>query len=301
MKKFLLLISTILLSVGILFSQGVKETTPSYLNVYVDSKGNEISLDKQYKRVISLSPNVSETIASLGAANLLVGRTDYCTYPPEIQGVETVGDLVSPSIEKIISLAPDIVIVSTIGQNQTLEALSNANINVAYIDKSQTMEGTFALIEDIGLLLNREYEAKKIVNEMKEEIKRVVQRVSSLEKISTYYVAGFGQWGDFTSTGDTFIHEMIELAGGDNIAKDARNWTFSLEQLLVKDPEIIILSSTWGSTFEETKKAFISYEAYAPLRAVTHDNIFPIDSDILNRQGPRSARAVTLLSNIIHR
>ncbi len=206
----------------------------------------------------------------------------------------------SPSIEKIISLNPDIVIVSTIGQNQTLEALDNANIQVAYIDKSQSMEGTYSLIEDIGLLIDKETEAQQIILEMREEVQRVVDRVSSLDKVSTYYVAGFGQWGDFTATGETFIDEMIAIAGGDNIAKDAKNWTFSLEQLLIKDPSIIILPPTWGSTFEETKKAFISYEAYAPLKAVKEDKIYPIDSDILNRQGPRSAKAITLLSNIIH-
>ncbi len=301
MKKFLLISLLALICVGFISSQGVKESPPLLDTIYIDSRGAHISLEREYKRVISLSPNVSETIASLGGSNLLVGRTDYCTYPQEIQSVESVGDLVSPSIEKIISLNPDIVIVSTIGQNQTLEALKNAHINVAYIDKSQTMDGTFSLIEDIGLILKREKEAKDIVATMKDEIKRVVERVSLREKKTTYYVAGFGQWGDFTATGDTFIHEMIELSGGDNIAKDAKNWTFSLEQLLLKDPEIIILSSTWGSTFEETKKAFISYDSYTPLSAVKEDKIFPIDSDILNRQGPRSAKAVTLLSNIIHK
>lgn len=299
MKKFFTLIAIMTFCVIPLFSQGVQEEVPSS-HFYIDSRGTSIPLNQQINRVVSLSPNVSETIAALGGSELLVGKTDYCNYPEHIQSIESVGDLVSPSIEKIISLNPDIVIVSTIGQNQTLEALDNANIQVAYIDKSQSMEGTYSLIEDIGLLIDKETEAQQIILEMREEVQRVVDRVSSLDKVSTYYVAGFGQWGDFTATGETFIDEMIAIAGGDNIAKDAKNWTFSLEQLLIKDPSIIILPPTWGSTFEETKKAFISYEAYAPLKAVKEDKIYPIDSDILNRQGPRSAKAITLLSNIIH-
>ena len=81
MKKFLVFFSLIVMIITPLFSQGVKEEVPSSQNVYIDSKGTEISLDKQYRRVISLSPNVSETIAALGATELLVGKTDYLPIP----------------------------------------------------------------------------------------------------------------------------------------------------------------------------------------------------------------------------
>ena len=300
MNKHLLFPLFLIFSIVSLFAQPATEVTSNTYLSYIDSREVTISLDSQVTRVVSLSPNISETIYALGGQDLLVGRTDYCNYPEAITSVPSVGDLMSPSIEKIISLEPDIVLVSTLGQNQTIESLENSGITVAYINKSQSMEGTFSLIEDVGLLLDKNDEAKAIIEEMKEEINQVITRVSPLEKVSVYYVAGFGQWGDFTATGDTFIHEMIEIAGGTNIAKNASNWTFSLEELLANDPEIIILPPTWGATFEETKEAFESYEAYQSLSALKNGAIFSADSDTLNRQGPRSAHAVTMLSNIIH-
>ncbi len=300
MKKIAVIPFLLIISALTLFAQPVQESPEGNYLTYTDSRRVTISLDSPVTRVVSLSPNISETIYALHAQQLLVGRTDYCNYPEEISSIVSVGDLMSPSIEMIVSLEPDIVLISTLGQNQTIEALENAGITVAYINKSQSMEGTYSLIEDVGLLLGKENEAEMVVQAMKDEVQQVVDRVSSLGKKSVYYVAGFGQWGDFTATGDTFIHEMIEIAGGDNIAKEAANWTFSLEELLSYDPEIIILPPTWGATFEETKEAFLSYESYQSLSAVKQGNIFSADSDTLNRQGPRSAHAVNLLSKIIH-
>ncbi len=135
---------------------------------------------------------------------------------------------------------------------------------------------------------------------MREEISSVSDIVSSADPVPVYYVAGFGQWGDFSATGDTFIHEIITLAGGDNVAKDGSNWTYSLERLLFHDPEVIILPPTWGATFEETKTSFATNEAYSSLSAVQNDSIYPVDADIFNRQGPRSAEAVSLMAHLLH-
>ena len=131
-------------------------------------------------------------------------------------------------------------------------------------------------------------------------IRDVQAKVGEVEPVSTYYVAGFGQWGDFSATGDTFLHEIITLAGGDNIASDGSNWTYSLERLVMHDPEVIILPATWGSTFEQTLESFSSFEAYQGLSAVKRGNIYDAEADILNRQGPRSALAVKLLAQILH-
>ena len=300
MKKSIILSIISLFIIAGLSAQPVQEINENAYLTYTDSRGVTISLDSPPDRIVSLSPNISETIFALDGRSLLVGRTDYCNYPEEVTTVPSVGDLMSPSLEKIISLEPDIVLVSTLGQNQTIEAIENAGIKVAYINESQSMEGTYSLIEDVGILIDRTQEASQLIDGMKEEIDKVTERISRFQKKTVYYVAGFGQWGDFTATGDTFLHEMIELAGGINVARDASNWTFSLEELLEQDPQIIILPPTWGATFEQTKDAFISYEAYQSLSAVINDSIYYVDGDILNRQGPRSAHAVNLLSRVIH-
>ncbi len=266
----------------------------------VDSRGVTVSLDAVPRRIVSLSPNITETLFALGVGDRMVGRTDYCDYPPQTSGIPSMGDLFSPSIEKIVSLQPDLVIISTLGQSQTIEAIESTGIPVALIDEPGTMEGTYLLIETVGAATGTDAAAKALTTAMRTRIAAVSESVASLAAPTVYYVAGFGEWGDFTATGDTFIHDLITLAGGENIAKDAVNWSYQLELLISNDPDIIILPPLWGSTFEQTKHEFITHPSYRKLSAVQNNRIVTIDSNLVERQGPRSAQAVETLADLFH-
>ncbi len=299
MKRLINLILITLFFLGSVAAQSQSEAVTDS-RLFVDSRNKEITLPSTVERVVSLSPNITEIVSALNSRSILVGRTDYCNYPESVLEVPSVGDLMSPSVEMILSLTPDVVLVSTLGQLQVIEALENAGVKVAYLDESQSMEGTYRLIASVGEILSKEKNAAALAEEMKGEIARVRERVGNKAPVSTYYVAGFGEWGDFTATGDTFIHEIITLAGGQNIASDGKNWSYSIETLLFHDPEVIILPPTWGASFDETKTSFSSHEAYRGLSAVKNGSLYPVDADILNRQGPRSAQAVVLVSQILH-
>ncbi len=301
MKRTITICITAILIASSLWAQGAVEAPQSSSSVtFTDSRDKEITITDSVERIVSLSPNITEIVYALGKGDLLVGRTDYCNYPEEVMNIPSVGDLMSPGVESIVALQPDLVLVSTLGQLQIIEALEYAGVHVIYLNESQSMEGTYRLIESVGTILGAEEKAADIVGGMKEEIAGVQKKVASVQPPSAYYVAGFGEWGDFSATGDTFIHEIITLAGGDNIAADGSNWTYSLERLLFHDPEVIILPPTWGATFEETRDSFASNEAYSGLTAVKSSSIFPVDADVLNRQGPRSAHGVTLIAEILH-
>lgn len=300
-----ILLTIILLTLLIatpLFALGSKESTPLDATLqFVDSRGVTSYIVHPVSRIVSMSPNVTESIAALGMAEALVGRTDYCDYPAEIVNtVPSVGDLFTPSVEKIVSLEPDFVIFGTLGHETTISALEQAGLQVVYLDESSSMEGTYWLLETIGELLDRNQEASTVTAAMRQEVEEVGQRVASLKAPSVYYVAGFGEWGDFTATGDTYIDDLITLAGGKNIAADAFNWGFQLELLIERDPEIIILPPSWGSTFEETRNLFVTTEGYNSLTAVKTGQVFPFESGLLERQSPRSSAAVRQLSEIFH-
>ena len=276
-----------------------QEISHSSLITVQDSRGNEITLEAYPQRIISLSPNITETLFALGLGDVIIGRTDYCDYPSETASIPSMGDLLSPSIEKIVSMEPDIVIISNLGQLQTIEALEYAGIPVLFLDEEETMDGTYRIIAAIGTITGKIAESQQLIADMKSQIASVSQLTQS-ERPTVYYVAGFGEWGDFTATGDTFLHDIITLAGGDNIAADAINWSFQLELLHAHDPQIIILPPLWGSTFDETKYQFVNHPSYAPLSAVKNGAVVPIDSNIMERQGPRSAEAVVKLAEIFH-
>lgn len=298
----------LLLSVAMAYlpAQGISETqakTPTMdmedAIVYTDSIGTVITLTSVPKKIVSLGPNVTETLFALGAGDLLVGRTDYCDYPEQVSRIESIGTLWQPSIEKILDLEPDLIIASSLANDEVLQALKKTGIPLATINKQEKLSGAMEMIQDIGILCGREEESKSLTADMRRRIDAVQERVKDLPKPTCYYVIDFGQF-DSTATGDTYINEMIELAGGDNIAKDGSYWTYSKELLAEKDPQIIILTPHWGSDYETTKQLFCSSSIYKDLTAVKTRNIYPIDNNTVDRQGPRSAQAIEDFAKIFH-
>jgi iron complex transport system substrate-binding protein len=300
-RTFLVLLVALAIAISPIIAKGAVEVAvPTAAVSFTDSRGVTIELSSIPQRIVSLSPNVTETLFALGIGDRVVGRTDYCDYPMEASDVPSMGDLFSPSLEKILSMNPDLVIISTLGQSQTITAIAATGVPIAFIDGSEDIEGTYHVIESIGIITGTEAEAQTMLVSMRNEIQAISTKIAGQKTPSVYYVAGFGEWGDFTATGDTFIHDLITLAGGENIAKDAVNWTFQLELLVEADPDIIILPPSWGSTFEETKMQFSSIAGYRDLSAVRSGNLFTFDNAMIERQGPRSAQAVTNLAAIFH-
>lgn len=281
-----------------LFSAPVKEEQPVTESQFtvVDSRNLTISLKQKPQKIVSLSPNITEILFELGLGERVVGRTDYCDYPQEALKIVSVGDLLSPSVEKIVSLGTDLVIISNLGQKATVEALENAQIKVAYFNESATMDGTFDLINKVATLTGTTERADQIIREMQATLKEVEQHLSDSYRPTLYYVAGFGEWGDYTATGDTYINDIINLSGASNIAADATGWSYQREMLVAKDPDIILLPSFMSSTFEQTKKEFENQLPYSALTAVKSGKIITIENNLIERQSHRSALAVKELA-----
>ena len=130
---------------------------------------------------------------------------------------------------------------------------------------------------------------------MKTTVNSVINAVKGKEKPSVYYVIGFGEYGDFTAGGDTFIHQIITMAGGNNIASDIEGWSFSLEMIVDSDPDILVCSKFWDS-----KESILITNGYKDLKAVQNGSLFEIDNNMLDRQGPRLAEGLKALAKIIH-
>lgn len=256
-----------------------------------DSLGNKVVLEKEYKRVISLSPTISELIYELGAENLLVGRTKYCDYPKEIEKIRSVGDMITPSIESIIDLNCDLVIASDHFTEESYNRLKNLGIEVAVFINGENFEDYYKNLNSLGSLLDREEKATEIIVKMKEELKKI--EVEG-EKPTLYYAIDFGDYGNFTAGGDTYISEIIDIAGGENIAKNSNGWVYSLESIIFNDPDIIVCSSK-----NNTMERLINYEPFRELKAVKNHNVYEIDRDNLDRQSYRNLIAIEEFRRII--
>ena len=262
--------------------------------VSTDGKGESGTAIPQ--RIVSLGPNITETLFALNREELLVGRTDYCDYPPEALDIPSVGTLTEPSLEKIVSLNPDLVIASTHVKAELLNTLEEAGISVLSVYSEEDFDGVYSLIRQVADRIGAGDEGMKLTDEMRKTVALVQEEVAGREKPVVYYVIGYGEYGDYTAGGNTFIGKMIEMAGGVNAAAELEGWRYSLEKLLVQDPDMLICSGNYGNIAEELSEA----AGYRDLTAVKEGRVYTIDNNKLDRQGPRLAEGLMDLAGIIH-
>lgn len=298
--KFNKIVKMLVLTLAILLMSGCSAklsigNDSSYPMTIKDNSGMSVVIDKEPKKVVSLSPVTTEIIAAVGGLDKLVGRTSYCDYPKEIKDIDEIGDLITVNIEKIVELEPDLVIGSAYLDQGVRDQLENAGITVVTIYTEDSFEGTYKDIETIGKILGKVKEAEKVVAEMKAKVESIKDRVAKAKtEPSVYFVVGFGAGGEFTATGDTFIHEMIEMAGGKNIAYDGVQWSFSLEKIVERKPELVIYSSVLD------KNELISSNGFKDLDSVKKDSVFSIEANLIERTGPRLAEGLEELVKLIH-
>lgn len=278
----------------------VEESTPevaTYPVSIVDSTGTTITLNEEPQKIVSLAPSTTEILGALGVTDKVVGRTKYCNYPEAITEAQDVGGTSNPNVETIVALQPDLVVASTHVSDEVISKLREVNIPVAFLNEQENFEGTYSAIENIGLLVGRTKEAEQVVAGMKAQIEETMNKVNALNKEvkpRVYYAVWYGD-SDSTAGGDTFIGEMITLAGGDNVAKDVEGWSISKEKIVEGDPDMIIVPAGNG-----LKEAFETTEFYKDLRAVQEGHIYEINQDMISRQGPRLAEAFSKLAQIIN-
>ena len=263
-----------------------------------DDYGRTVVVPVAPQRVVSLSPAVTEIIYALGAEELLVGRTDFCLYPPEVAAIPSIGGISNLNIEKILSLNPDLVISgSMVGKKVTDQMDAMGTPMVCVIEKPR-FEALYDNILAIGRLVGREPEADSLNALMRERVNALVADAPNTNAITqshnnaitpkVYYVVGFGAGGNFTAGGNTFINDIIRMAGGRNIAEDVEGWSYSFEALVKADPDYIIVR-------REDSAAFCGMKPYNRLSAVRNGHVIGIESGTLDLQVPRNIDAILYL------
>lgn len=290
-----IIVTITLFTVFPLSARGDVEASPdSPVITVTDHFDREISLKAPAQTIVSLSPGITETVFALGYGDRLIGRTSYCDYPPEAADVPPVGSLTEPDIETIVALSPDIVIASTHFPEEVLNRLLNAGQNVAVLMGQESFQGAYdGVIRPVSVLLGDPEAGERLVASMEMVVSDAIEKASSnTRRPSVYYVVGFGEGGDWTAGGDTFISEMIEKAGGNNIAGDVAGWSFSIESLVDRDPDLILVPG-WAI------EIFPTTAIYSDLRAVKNDSVSAIDENAIVRQGPRLADGFAGLVDVI--
>ncbi|MBO4589009.1 MAG: ABC transporter substrate-binding protein [Bacteroidales bacterium] len=258
---------------------------------YTDDYNNTVSVPSPPRRIVSLSPAVTEIIFALGRGDLLVGRTDFCQYPPEAAQIESVGGISNLNVEKILALNPDLVISGSMIPQKSAEHLMSLGVPLVCVIEKNRFDGLYENISKIGQLTDRTQTAYRLIDSLKHVMdadQATYAQQSDSNRPSVYYVVGFGAGGNFTAGGDTFINDLIAMAGGRNIAAGVKGWSYSLEALMDENPDYIIIRREDSALFCNTKP-------YTRLDAVKQGRVVAIESATIDLQIPRNIDCVRTL------
>lgn len=261
-----------------------------------DDAGRRVTLPQRVDRVISLAPNLTEIVFAIGAGDRLVGRTTYCNYPPEAKSVGEIGDTLHPSLERIISLKPQLVLMSTASQLEVfLQQLQSQNIAV-FVTDPHDLEGVFRSMDQVGLILGHEEQAKFLVQKLRERATRVEETVKQRPPVRVFYQLSAEPL--YTAGHDAFVTDLIRRAGAVSVTADVPGaWPkYSNESALAARPEAIILP-TGGSMGAGNLTVT---EALRQSPAVLEGRVYKINDDHLVRPGPRAVDGLEAMARALH-
>jgi iron complex transport system substrate-binding protein len=260
-----------------------------------DDSGAAVTLAQPAARIVSLAPANTEIAFAIGAGDKMVAGTSYDDYPEEAKSLPKIGDFASPSVEKIASFRPDLVLAAGGIQEGLRSKLEKLGVQVYVVDPT-TYEGVMASIAELGQLAGTSDQAQQVVDTMKQAQNDVQAKVGSLARATTFLEIYSEPL--MTAGSGTFIDDMITIAGGENIGAEAGSGfpNYSTEVLVQKDPVAYIADSgSMGEPGDISKRA-----GFSELTAVKDGRVYIIADSLVARPGPRLAQGLQELSKMIH-
>lgn len=276
MRRFLVLASVLPVSLTLLFGCGERVSKTSH------------------QRIVSLVPSVTEILFALGAEEKLVGVTTFCDYPEEARLKLKVGDFSNPSIERILALEPDLVFATAPEQLRIVESLRNLGIRTEIVDP-ESIDEILESIRRIGELAQKENRAREIIDEIAEEKRMLENLVENVEKKPKVYIE-LDVNPLFTAGRSSFVNQLIELAGGENVVEsDMPYLPINSEVVVANDPEVIVL------VYSGRKEEVSSRIGWEGVSAVRNGRIYDdLDENLVARPGPRCTKGAFELFKRFH-
>lgn len=252
-----------------------------------DDLGNEFNLNKKPQRIISLAPNITESIYSIGADSLLVGITDYCDFPPETKYKKRIGGMINPNLEEIISLNPDMILLTVEGNSKaTYQSLKNLGYSV-YAFNPRNFDGICKMLEDIGKITEKREKSEELVEDLKKSRDFILSLNNTNSLKSCFIIISVIPL--ITTNKTTFINGVIELCNLKNIYSEEQNSypEISYEDLSSNIPDYMVLPVDFKDTTQIRKSIQVLKEKLKLSENFIKNNILLVDENILMRPGPR--------------
>lgn len=252
-----------------------------------DGRGKAVTIPREPKRIVSLAPSNTEILFALGLDKRIVGVTNRCDYPPEAKKKPKIGDQII-SVERVLAAKPDLVVAHAVLNAGVIPTLERRGLRVIAFDPVTLVD----LMNDIlklGRATGRLVRAGSVAESMRAEIARAKadpkgkgRRTIAVVQINPPWAAG----------SETMVDELIELAGGRNVAAGVKGYKqISNEKLLALDPEVVLILSPEDESVLKTS-------FWRTTRAVKTGHYHKLDSDIFVRPTPRIVEGLKTLQKI---
>jgi iron complex transport system substrate-binding protein len=270
---------------------------PARAIVVTDGTGRAVTLPAPPRRIVSLVPGVTEMLFAIGAEDRLVGRTDFCDYPAAARAKPSVGGMVAPSLERLVSLKPDLVVVTRSGNSDdTRVQLERLGLPVYLVDP-HGLSDVFRSVERLGELTDRRPRAAEVVAGLERRVRTVAERVAARPRPRVLYVV----WPEplIVPGRGAAVTEMIARAGGQSVTAEGPEGypRYSVEAAVAGAPEVIVLARHGAHVAPYARE---KWERFADLPAIRAGRLHSVDGDLFHRFGPRVVDALEILARLLH-
>ena len=256
---------------------------PAHAITVQDFSGREVTLAQPAERIVALAPHIVENLYSAGAGDKLVGIVSYSNFPDEAKNVPEVGTYNAFSLEQVLALQPDLVVMWGSGNGmQTLPQFETLGIPV-YVSELRQLSDVPKSIRNLSQLAGTPTIGEAEASRIEAELSILKRRYKERRSLSVLYQI----WNDPLQTvnGEHLISEIISLCGGYNVFGDASSLAprISIESVLLRDPDAIVASGMG----EARPEWLDEWRAYPSLTAVADNALFVVNPDHLQRPSAR--------------
>jgi len=275
--------------------------TPSAITL-TDGLGRAITLAAPAQRIVSLAASNTEILFAIGAGSQVVGRDDFSDDPEAAASLPTVGgSMGSYNLEAIAALNPDLVLAAEINTPEQVQSLEDLGITVYYLSNPVDLEGMYANLSIVGQLTGRAIETEALVSSLRQRVDAIDKIIATAasKPVVFYELDGSEPSKPWTTGSGTFLDALITRAGGVNAAAalSGQYGQMSIEDLIVQNPEIILLGDAAYGVTPEQVAARPGWEGIAAVQA---NQMYAFDDDLVSLPGPRLVDGIETLAKLIH-
>lgn len=258
----------------------------------IDDLGRSVTLPAKITRIVSTAPSVTESIFAAGAGDRLVGVTTFCDHPEQAKTIAKVGDTMTPNMEAIIALKPDVVLVSTASQIEAFTQTLAENGIAVYVTNPTSLDSVIDDLGKLGDLFGTAEHVAEVVSGLKRRVSSVRDKLNAQEPVRTF--VQISREPLFTVGKTSFLNALIEAAGGRSVTADVESAypKLSKETAIALRPDAILISESPDN--QEPNEVFRNSPA------VTNGRVYKINADLLSRPGPRLVDALEQIAKLLH-